>query len=234
MKEFAFTQRQKKCISLGIVAVFLLFCGAVGWFVGRPMVRFAREPEQFRAWVAGFGIWGGLLYAGMTFLQVLVALIPGEPLEICGGYAFGAVPGTLLCLLGATAGSILVFWLVRRFGRAIVELFFSREKVQSLTFLHSSPRRDFLFWLIFMMPGTPKDLLCYFAGLTDLPWRKWLFICSVGRLPSIITSTIGGGALGTENYGGAVWVFAATAALSLLGVGIYRLVTVRNEKTHNT
>ena len=73
MKEFAFTQRQKKWISLGIVAVFLLFCGAVGWFIGRPMVRFASDPEQFRAWVAGYGVWGGLLYAGMTFLQVLVA-----------------------------------------------------------------------------------------------------------------------------------------------------------------
>ena len=230
MKEFSFTPQQKKWISVVIAAVFLLFCGAVGWFIGRPMVRFASDPEQFRAWVESFGPWGGILYAAMVFLQVLVALIPGEPLEICGGYAFGAVPGTLLCLLGATAGSLLVFALVRRFGRAMVELFFSREKVENLRFLQSSPKRDFLFWLIFMLPGTPKDLLCYFAGLTDLPWRKWIFICSVGRLPSVITSTLGGGALGTENYGGALWVFAATAALSLIGVGIYRLVVARHEK----
>ena len=229
MRDFAFTQRQKKWISLAITAFFLLFCGAVGWFVGRPMVRFAQDPEQFRAWVEGFGPWGSILYAAMVFLQVLVALIPGEPLEICGGYAFGAVPGTILCLLGATAGSLLVFGLVRRFGRGMVELFFSREKVESLRFLHSSPRRDFLFWLIFMMPGTPKDLLCYFAGLTDLSWRKWLLISSVGRLPSVITSTLGGGALGTGNYSGALWVFAATAGLSLLGLGIYRLVTKHHE-----
>ena len=230
MQEHAFTPRQKKLLSGLIAAVFVLFCAALGWFVGRPMVRFAREPEQFRAWVEGYGGWGGLLYAGMVALQVLVAVIPGEPLELCGGYAFGAVRGAALCLAGATAGSLVVFYLVRRFGRSMVELFFSREKVQSLRFLHSSPRRDFLFWLIFMMPGTPKDLLCYFAGLTDLSWRKWLLICSVGRLPSVITSTMGGGALGTENYTGAVWVFAATAALSLMGMGIYRLVTKRHEK----
>ena len=221
MKEFSFSQQQKKWLSLAIVTVFLLFCAAVGWFVGRPMVRFAQDPEQFRAWVEGYGIWGGLLYAAMVFVQVLVAVIPGEPLEICGGYAFGAVPGTLLCLLGAVAGSLLVFALVRRFGRAMVE---------SLSFLHSSPKRDFLFWLIFLMPGTPKDLLCYFAGLTDLSWRKWLLICSVGRLPSVLTSTLGGGALGTGNYSGALWVFAATAALSLLGLGIYRLVTKHHGK----
>ena len=222
MRDFAFTQRQKKWISLAITAFFLLFCGAVGWFVGRPMVRFAQDPEQFRAWVEGFGPWGSILYAAMVFLQVLVALIPGEPLEICGGYAFGAVPGTILCLLGATAGSLLVFGLVRRFGHGMVELFFSREKVESLRFLHSSPRRDFLFWLIFMMPGTPKDLLCYFAGLTDLSWRKWLLICSLGRLPSIITSTLSGHALGEERYTAAIIIYALTGLFSLLAWLWYR------------
>ena len=230
MPDRSFTPQQKKVLSLVILAVFLLFCGAVGWFIGRPMVHFAQDPEQFRAWVEGYGIWGGLLYAAMVFVQVLVALIPGEPLEICGGYAFGAVAGTLWCLLGATTGSLLVFALVRRFGRSMVELFFSREKVEKLSFLRSSPKQDLLFWLIFMLPGTPKDLLSYFAGLTDLSWRKWLLICSVGRLPSVITSTLGGGALGTENYGGAIWVFAATAALSLLGVGLYRLVMKQHNK----
>ena len=230
MPDRSFTPQQKKVLSLVILTVFLLFCGAVGWFIGRPMVRFAQDPEQFRARVEGYGIWGVLLYAAMVFVQVLVALIPGEPLEICGGYAFGAVPGTLWCLLGATAGSLLVFALVRRFVRSMVELFFSREKVEKLSFLRSSPKRYLLFWLIFMLPGTPKDLLSYFAGLTDLSWRKWLLICSVGRLPSVITSTVGGGALGTENYGGAIWVFVATAALSLLGVGLYRLVMKKHNK----
>lgn len=230
MKEKSFTPQQKKWVLVGVVAVFLAFCAAVGWYVGRPMVRFAEDPEQFRAWVEAHGAWGSVLYASMVFLQVLVAVIPGEPLEICGGYAFGAVEGTLLCLLGATAGSLVVFAFVRRFGRALVELLFSREKVQSLRFLQSSPKRDLLFWLVFMLPGTPKDLLCYFAGLTDLGWRKWVFICSVGRLPSIITSTLGGDALGVENYTSAVIVFAVTLAVSLGGLGIYRLIVARHEK----
>ena len=231
MNDTSFSPKRKKVLTILSIIAFLLFCAAVGWFIGRPMVRFAQEPEQFRRWVEGYGFWGGLIYAGMVFLQVLVALIPGEPLEICGGYAFGAVKGSILCLAGAVAGSVLVFALVRRYGRAAVELFFSREKVEKLSFLHSSPKRDFLFWLIFMMPGTPKDLLCYFAGLTDLTWRKWLLICSVGRLPAIITSALGGGALGTEDYTGAVWVFAATVALSLLGAGIYRLTIARHGKS---
>lgn len=71
--------------------------------------------------------------------------------------------------------------------------------------MQSSPKRDLLFWIVFVVPGTPKDLLCYFAGLTDLSWGKWLLICSAGRLPSIITSTVGGSAVGGRQYLFAIW-----------------------------
>ena len=165
------TEQQKKTLSVLAIVIFVLLSAALAWFVGRPMVRFARQPEQFRAWVDGHGAWGPLAYAAMVFLQVLVAIIPGEPLEIAGGYAFGAWAGTALCLLGAVLGSVTVFALVRRWGRGLVEVFFPADKLEKLHFLlHTSPKRTALFWLIFTVPGTPKDLLCYFAGLTDLSW----------------------------------------------------------------
>lgn len=224
------TQQQKKRIAVGAVVLFVLFSAAVFRFVGRPMIRFARQPELFREWVEQRGVWGKIAYVGMVFLQVLVALIPGEPLEICGGYAFGAVWGTVLCLTGAALGSVAVFAAVRRFGTALAEVFFPREKLDSLRFLHSSPKRDALFWLIFTVPGTPKDLLCYFAGLTDLSWGKWLLICTVGRIPSIVTSTIGGNALGVQNYVFAIVAFAVTLAISSVGLLLYRAVCRKHGK----
>jgi len=229
MEKRGITEKQKKLLAAGAVAVFILFSAAIFWFVGRPMIRFARQPELFRAWVEARGIWGKAAYVGMVFLQVLVAIIPGEPLEICGGYAFGAFWGTALCLLGAMLGSVAVFAFVRRFGQPLVEVFFPREKLDSLRFLHSSPKRDALLWLIFTVPGTPKDLLCYFAGLTDLSWGKWLLIASVGRLPSIVTSTVGGDALGVQNYQFAIIAFAVTLAISGVGFLIYRAVCRRHE-----
>ena len=230
MENPSLNEKQKKRIAAGAVVIFILFSAAIFWFVGRPMIRFARQPELFRAWVEQRGVWGKIAYVGMVFLQVLVAVIPGEPLEICGGYAFGAFWGTVLCLLGAMLGSVAVFAFVRRFGQPLVEVFFSREKLDSLRFLHSSPRRDALFWLIFTVPGTPKDLLCYFAGLTDLPWRTWLLISSVGRIPSIVTSTIGGDALGVQNYQFALIAFGVTLAISGVGLLIYRAVCRRHEE----
>lgn len=235
MDKHVFTAKQKKLIGWAAIAIFLLLSAVVGWFVGRPLVRFASQPEQFRQWVDDHGLMGCAAYVGMVFLQVVVAVIPGEPLEISGGYAFGAVRGSLLCLLGAFLGSVAVFALVRRFGRELVDIFFPREKLEKLKFLQSSPKRDALFWLVFMVPGTPKDLLCYFAGLTDLPWGTWLLIATVGRLPSIVTSTVGGSALGEQNYRAAVIAFALALAVAGVGYVIYRAVCRRHgQKPDNT
>lgn len=224
------SRKQQKTISIASFCTLLLMLVLLCAVIGRPMVRFASDPDKFRDWVEGHGVWGMLAYMGMVAVQVLAALIPGEPLEIAGGYAFGAVKGTLLCLLAASLGSAAVICLVRRYGLRLVEVFFSREKLRSLRFLRSSPRRNLLFLLIFMLPGTPKDLLCYYAGLTDIRLPVLLIICSLGRLPSIVTSTAGGDALGTESYLFAVIIFAATFVLSALGLFIYNMLCKRQGK----
>ena len=209
-------------IGLGMLTLLCLL-------IGRPLLHYAAEPEAFRLWVEQHGLLGPLAYMLMVIVQVIVAMIPGEPLEILGGYAFGAVEGTLLCLLGGTIGSVIVFALVRHFGMKLVDAFFSREKLREIRFLQRSSRRNYLFLLIFMIPGTPKDLLCYFAGLTDMKWPELVLICSLGRLPSVITSTVGGNALGEESYVLAIVVFAVTLGISMAGLMIYNHVCKRNK-----
>lgn len=233
-KKKTLTARQKKIAALCALAAFLLLSAAVCWFVGKPMIRFAKQPELFRQWVDGLGLWGKGAYVGMCLLQVVVAIIPGEPLEICGGYAFGGLWGSVLCMLGLFLGSVIVFWLVRKLGQPMAEIFFPPEKLEKLHFLKHSPKRNFLFWLIFTVPGTPKDLLCYFAGLTDISWGTWLLLCSVGRLPSVLTSIVGGSFLGGKSYLFAGLVFGETLLLSLVGLLIYRRVCRRHEKKNRS
>lgn len=220
--------RRRRICSAAALFLLLALAGLIFFRVGKPMLRLVSEPEFFRGWVQQRGIWGRVAYVGMMMLQVIVALIPGEPLEIAAGYAFGALEGTLLCMGAATLGSMAVFFLVRRFGVRLAELFFSREKLRSLRFLQSSRRRNILFLLIFSIPGTPKDLLCYFAGLTDIKPGIWLLICSLGRIPSIISSTVGGDALGSRSYLFAAAVFAASLAVSGAGLLAYRRIQQRH------
>ena len=118
------TLKQKRIISIIIFALLLLFCAYVGWVVGRPMIQFVENPEKFQAWVDNKGFFGKIAFMFMVIFQVIIAFVPGEPLEIGAGYAFGAIEGTLLCVLGITLGSIVTFWLVRRLGMRFVEIFF--------------------------------------------------------------------------------------------------------------
>ena len=221
------TEAHKKKIYLFAIIVALIFIAAVGYLVGKPMVEFVREPERFRAWVDSSGFVSRVIFVGMVVFQLVIALIPGEPLEMGAGYAFGAVEGTILCIIGCVIGSALVFLFVRRFGVKLVEVFFPREKIRSLRFLQDSRRLNLLTFIVFFIPGTPKDLLSYFIGLTDMKLGTWLFITAVARIPSIVTSTVTGDALGLKDYQFALIAFGATLALSLVGILVYRRLSAR-------
>lgn len=224
------TEREKRWIvGLGL-GLFLVLFVLVAWYAGRPLVAFASEPERFQQWVDSQGLLAPVLFMGMVILQVVVAVIPGEPLEIAAGYAFGALEGTVLCVLGTLIGGVLVFLLVRRFGAQAVEVFFDLEKFRSLRFFQD--RRRLIFWvfLVFFLPGTPKDVLCYFVGLTDMRLRTWILVSAVARIPSIITSTVGGSALGMGEYAFAAIAFLAALAISGLGLLAYRAICRFHER----
>lgn len=225
------SEKEKRWIAGAGIFLFFLLSALVFYFAGKPLIQFVQEPERFRAWVDQQGVWAPLAFMGMIILQIVVAVIPGEPLEIAAGYAFGAWEGTLLCLAGAFVGRTVVFLLVRRFGTRAVEVFFPLEKLQTLEVLRNKRRLAFWVFFLFFLPGTPKDVLCYLAGLTELPLKAWLIISAIAPIPSIITSTIGGNALGMGDYCFAIFVFALTAVISGLGLLVYRRVCQRQERS---
>ena len=223
-------QRHQKMVWIGAVLIFLLFCGLVGWFVGVPMIRLAREPEAFRLWVEQFGVLGKLIFVLMVFIQVLVALIPGEPVELAAGYAFGFWEGTLLSMIGIVLGSAVIFLLVRKFGVKLVEVFFANKEIKQLNFLKNNKKTAVIAFLLMLIPGTPKDFLSYFAGLTNLKLGQWLLIVTVARIPSLVTSTGTGAAAGDKNYLLAGIMLAITAVISLVGIIYYRRLSKESNK----
>lgn len=224
------TEKQRKALWLAGFVIFLLFCGGVGWFVGRPMVQLADDPEAFRAWVDSFGVWGKLVFVGMVFLQVLVALIPGEPIELMAGYMFGAWEGTLLSMAGILLGSLTIFLLVRKLGVKLVQVFFKDKEIKRLAFLKDPKKSMVLTFVLMTVPGTPKDLLSYFVGLTPVKLWQWLLIVLVARIPSLVTSTVSGAAAGEENYVLAGIVFGITVLLSIGGLVYYRYLCKQQNK----
>lgn len=229
------TDKQKKVVSIIGIIIFLAFSGAVAWFIGKPLFQYVDEPEQFKTWVSGYGMWSWLICIGMMVLQIVIAIIPGGALEIGAGYAFGILEGSILCIIGSVIGCTIVFQFVRVFGVKLVEAFFSLEKINSLKFLKDEKKRDVLAFIIFLIPGTPKDLLSYFMGLTNMKLSRWLLISTIARTPAIVVSVMGGDALGSERYVMAVIVLAVTALISIVGMVFYRKLCKKHEerKRHN-
>jgi uncharacterized membrane protein YdjX (TVP38/TMEM64 family) len=97
-------------------------------------------------------------------------------------------------------------------------------------FLKNSRRRDTLIFLIYLFPGTPKDWVAYFVGLTPMKWYTWLLISGVARLPSVVTSTVAGSALSLQRYGTALWVAVATALVSVAGWLLYNWLMKKHQQ----
>lgn len=223
-------RRRRKALSLLSLALFVGLLCLVGFLVGKPLLELAGDPEQFRDWIDSKGLLGRVIYLGIRILQVVVTPLPGEVIEIGAGYAFGAVEGTLLCLLGSTLGGALVFFLTRRWGVKLVEVFISREKIAQLKFIRQEKRLHLVVFLIFFIPGSPKDVLTYFIGLTPIRFPAFLVLSTIGRVPSVITSVVGGHAISQQNYATAVWVFAITGVVSLGGMLLYhKILKLRGE-----
>jgi uncharacterized membrane protein YdjX (TVP38/TMEM64 family) len=222
--------KRRKIISAISILSIIAFFVIITIVVGEPLLNFVADSEKFRGWVDSQGFWGRLTLIGIMCLQVVVAIIPGEVIEIGAGYAFGAVEGMLLCLIGAAIGSAVIFAFTKRFGIKLVEAFIPREKINSLQFVKDSKKLDLLIFILFFIPGTPKDVITYFIGLTPMKLHTFLIISSIARVPSVISSTIGGNAIGMQDYRFAVIVFAITAGISIVGIIIYNKILKHNKK----
>ena len=166
----------------------------------------------------------------VTAVQVVVALIPGELVEVAAGYVFGAWLGALLCLLGMAIGSAAVILLTRKFGRRLVESLYPAEKIDALPILNEPKKRNAATAILFLIPGTPKDLLTYLVGLTKMSIPQYLAITLVCRFPSLIISTLSGDALGDDRLIKALWLFVITGIVSACGYLLYLFFQKRQKQ----
>ena len=223
-------RKRRRIVAIASLVVFAAVFVGAAWLVSRVILRQIRSPEQFRDYIESFGWSSRFVFLGLQILQVVVALIPGELVEVGAGYAFGPVEGTLLCMGGVAVASCGVFLLVKKLGVRLVEMFVSRERISELRFINSERKLKRLIFLLFFIPGTPKDLLTYFAGMTSIKLHEFLIISLIARIPSVVSSTVGGEIISSGSYGAAILLFAVTGAVSLGGMLVYsKIVKKRKE-----
>ena len=212
-------KKTRASLILSLVSAVLLLLTVWGIWLMR---EYLADPETVREAIGEHYVLGALALILICAVQVMVALIPSEVVEIAAGYVFGAWGGALLCLAGIVLGSCLTILLVRRFGAGLVYAFYPKEKINALPILNDPPKRNLLTFILFVIPGTPKDLFTYAIGLTDMRVTLYILLTTAARFPSVILSTISGNAVGDQKYGKALIFIIVTAAVSGIGILIYR------------
>ena len=224
-------QTRKRLKTAGVVLLALaltaLAIWLMPWFIS---LKDAAVREAFREQVLGMGWRGVALMLGIQVLQVVVAVLPGAVVELIAGATYGPFGGLVLCLVGGLLGTVIIFYAVRAMGRGVVDWLFRKESVNSISLLTNTKKLEMLTFVLFIIPGTPKDLLTYVAPLTKIRPRDFFVISTMARIPAIITTTYLGDALIEGQWWKAAVLFVALGAVGLLGVWYYNTLAEKHGK----
>ena len=216
----------RRRVLIGLVAaaaITALLC----WEYLPGLLAWLADARAVRAFVSDHAFVSRLAMLGINIVQVLLAFLPGEPVELASGYAFGFWEGTALCLVASGLATSMIYWATRRWGWKLVGLFFDRSLFDRFSWLKSAKRLELIMLIVFLIPGTPKDFLTYFAGLTNMRFLPVVLIATFGRIPSIVTSTITASAVGSGNWPLVACTLVASAFLLAVGGLMYRRLRSR-------
>ena len=229
--------RKKKIMifkSILTISVLIIFIGIIIYLF--PIMKDLSTLEgqiEFKEKVANSGLLGLLSLFGLQVAQIFLIIVPGEPIEILAGMCYGSLLGTIFIMISACIITATIVITVRKFGRKFVYDFCNDKKIAKIenNKLFQNPKRiEFIMLVLFLIPGTPKDLLVYVAGLLPIKPLRFILISTFVRFPSVISSTIAGEHLSLGNWKMSILIYAIT----FIAVGIFVFVANKLDKTKVT
>ena len=211
----------RRLIIIAAVALLLMVAATV---LLMPYIRKLADPQvqaKFKEWVNSLGVLGYLVMIAIQIVQIVIAFIPGEIVEILAGVMYGGFGGLLVCLIGCVIASSGIFLLSKKFGSGFTQRFYTKENLAKYSYLRDARKLELVVFVLFLLPGTPKDMLTYVAGTTPMRLLQFLLISTFARIPSIVSSTFIGSSLLHNNWPVTIMIFSVTAVLGVLGI-IYK------------
>ena len=202
------------------IIVFSIILAATG-IVFLPFMRELENPEyreRISAFVRDLGFKGVLLFFFIQVAQNLIALIPGGPVQVIAGAAFGTWGGLFILQAGVIVSASIIFILVRKFNNTVVLRFFGADALETWSFLKNEKATAQLIFVLFIITGVPKDALTYIVAMTKFPFALFLPISLVARFPGMILSTLMGSAAMQGNWLMTILIFSITGTAGILGI----------------
>lgn len=174
--------------------------------------------DWLEVYIESLGFLGIFVLLIVQILQVVIAIIPGEAVEILAGLLYGTLLGFVICEIGMLIGTIMIYYFVKKVSKNHIEKVNNQEKFSKFKILNNAQSLETLTFIMFFIPGTPKDLLTYFMPFTKIEPRKFFVIVAVARMPSIISSTYAGASLGEGEWLKMSITFLFIMVTGLLGI----------------
>lgn len=213
-----------------MVVVILVIIGLIVYLF--PVVKNLSTLEgqiEFKNQVSNMGILGYLALFGLQFAQIFLIIIPGEPIEVLAGMCYGGIGGTIFITVSVFIITTIIFFTVRKLGRRFVYSFCSKEKIEKIEnskLFKNEKKIEWIMLILFLIPGTPKDLLVYIGGLLQLKPLKFILISTFARLPSVVSSTFAGSSIAGGNWKFSIIIYAVTFIL----VGLFIFIANKFDK----
>ena len=220
--------REKKVKIFKIILMALvvaIFIGVIIYLI--PVIKNLSTTEgqlAFKERVSSSGIWGMAALFGLQFAQIFLIVIPGEPIEILAGMCYGGIGGLIFITISAAIITTMIVFLVRKLGRKFVYDFCSEEKIKKIEnskLFKNTKKIELIMIILFMVPGTPKDLLVYIAALLPIKPLRFILISTFARFPSVISSTFAGSNLVAGNWKSIIMIYLVTFLLVGLAIFIF-------------
>lgn len=220
-------------LNIILLVLFVLLISLVSVKYYAQVYRLISEPEHFKTMLLSYGQASILIFILFQVLQVVIATIPGEFVQIAGGYVYGTLAGTLYSALGIMLGYLIVFSITRLIGYPLVKIFIAENKIEKLKGLIQTKKSVFLLFFLFLVPGIPKDFLVYAAGLTPIEPVKFLIIVALARFPALLGASFIGANIGQKNYLIVAITFGISILLFIFGFMVKDKIILMNEKRHD-
>lgn len=210
-----------------LILVVIAFVGMIVYLF--PVMKNLSTHEgqiAFKERIDNSGIFGFITLLALQFAQIFLVIVPGEPLEILAGMCYGSVGGTLFCLFSVAFSTVIVYGLVRKFGKKFIYQSFDQKKIDRIekSKIFQNPKKiEFILAMCFAITGAPKDILVYIGALLPVKPIRFILISTFCRLPSIVSSTIVGNYFSEGNWKVSMLVYGITFVLTILTFGIIRI-----------
>ena len=198
-----------------VILIFYVWHEEGAWKEIIKFYRFFFEPKRLRIFIASFGPFAAVMFILIQAAQVVFAPVPGEITGFVGGLLFGNIQGLILSTIGLTLGSLLAFSFTRIFGMKLVEKVVKKEYIDKLNNFITHKGLNITF-ILFLLPGFPKDSLCYLLGLSRMRLADFLFMNIFGRLPGTLMLTMQGTAVSQGKYQAFFWLLSASVAFTAI------------------